>query len=119
MSHAGHHIIPIRTLVAVILALASLTVLTVLVAQVHLGALNVPIALLIAGIKASLVVAIFMGLKYDNRTNALVLAVGSIFVLVFLIFVLLDTRFRGDTSATESTSIMTSEAAGSTPAAAH
>jgi len=119
MSHAEHHIIPIKTLTAVILTLAALTVVTVLVAQLDLGPLNVPVALAIAGVKASLVVAIFMGLKYDTRTNALVLAVGSIFVLVFIVFVLLDTSFRGDTSATERDSIMTTEAAATPSAPAH
>jgi cytochrome c oxidase subunit 4 len=119
MSHADHHIIPIKTLTAVIVALAILTVLTVLVSQVHLGAFNVPIALLIAGVKASLVVAIFMGLKYDNKTNALVLALGFVFVLVFLVFTLLDTSFRGDTSATTKGTIMGTEQTTVPPPAAH
>jgi cytochrome c oxidase subunit IV len=100
MSHAEHHIIPVKTLTAVILTLGVLTILTVAVAQMDLGPMNVPLALLIAGIKASLVAAIFMGLKYDNKTNALILAIGLIMVVVFLVFVLLDTSFRGDTSAT-------------------
>jgi cytochrome c oxidase subunit 4 len=111
MSHAEHHIVPIKVLTAVILTLGFLTILTVAAAQIDMGALNVPVALLIAGIKASLVIAIFMGLKYDNKTNALVLAIGLIMVLVFLVFVLLDTSFRGDTSATEAGTIMQSEQA--------
>ena len=110
MSHAEHHIIPIKTLTIVILSLAALTILTVVTAQVDLGAFNVPLALFIAGIKASLVVGIFMGLKYDNKTNALVLGVGCIMVLVFLTFTLLDTTNRGDTSATEAGTIMGSAA---------
>ena len=109
MSHAEHHIVPIKTLTAVILALGVLTILTVATAQADLGSFNVPLAMLIAGVKASLVIAIFMGLKYDNKTNALVLGIGLVLVFVFMVFILLDTNFRGDTSATRSGTIMETE----------
>jgi len=111
MSHTEHHIVPIKTLTAVILTLGMLTIITIAAAQVDLGSFNVPLAMLIAGVKASLVIAIFMGLKYDNRTNALVLAIGLVLAFVFLVFTLLDTNFRGDTSATESGTIMEAEQA--------
>ncbi len=91
-----HHIIPIKTLTMVFGALVALTVITVLTAQVDLGVLNVPLALAIAGTKATLVVAIFMALYYDNRVNTVVFAVGAVFVVVFLSFTLLDTNYRGD-----------------------
>lgn len=117
MSQAEHHIVPIKTLTAVILTLAVLTVITIAAAQVNLGSFNVPLALLIAGVKASLVIAIFMGLKYDNPTNALVLAIGCVLVLVFLVLTLLDTSFRGDTSATVEGTIM--DSGQNTPAATH
>ena len=106
MAHAEHHITPIKTLVLVFAALVALTVITVLTAQVDLGAFNVPLALLIAGTKASLVVAIFMALKYDNKVNTLVFAVGTLFVIVFLVFTLFDTAFRGDLSNTTEGTIM-------------
>ncbi|TDI76597.1 MAG: oxidase [Bacteroidetes bacterium] len=109
MSQAEHHIVPIKTLTAVIAVLGVLTIVTVAAAQFDLGSFNVPIALLIATIKASFVISIFMGLKYGNKTNALILAVGLIMVVVFVTFILLDTEFRGDTSATESGTIMQSE----------
>lgn len=109
MSHAEHHIVPIKTLTAVILTLGMLTILTVAASQMDLGSFSVPVAMCIAGIKASLVIAIFMGLRYDNRTNALILAIGLVLAFVFLVFVLLDTNFRGDTSATQSGTIMETE----------
>ena len=109
MSHAEHHIVPIKTLTAVILTLGMLTILTVAASQMDLGSFNVPVAMCIAGIKASLVIAIFMGLRYDNGTNALILAIGRVLAFVFLVFVLLDTNFRGDTSATQSGTIMETE----------
>jgi len=102
----GHHIVPVKTLVAVFGVLVFLTVLTVVLAQFHFGALEVPIALGIAFTKAAFVVMIFMALKWDNRVNATILAVGSLFVLVFISFILLDTEFRGDLSNTTETTIM-------------
>lgn len=93
----SHHIIPVSVLAKVFGALIVLTVLTVITAEyVDLGPLNVPLALAIAGVKATLVVTFFMALRYDNRVNTMVFSVGSIFVVVFLVFTLLDTSYRGD-----------------------
>jgi cytochrome c oxidase subunit IV len=110
MAH-GHHISSTRTLATVFGGLVSLTILTVVTSRMELGALNVPLAMVIAGIKAMLVVGFFMALKYDNRVNALVFAVGALFVVVFLSLTLLDTAFRGDLPNTTKGTIMEQEAA--------
>lgn len=96
MAHAEHHITPQKTLIQVFVALIVLTVVTVFTSRIDLGAFNVPVALLIASVKASLVVLIFMALRHDNRVNAVIFGVGAVFVLVFLVFTLFDTAFRGD-----------------------
>lgn len=99
MAHAeshGHHIIPQSILFKVFGGLVVLTVLTVAVAQVDLGPLNIPVAIGLATLKASLVVMFFMALKYDKGVNALVFSVGSVFVVIFLVFTLFDTAYRGD-----------------------
>jgi cytochrome c oxidase subunit 4 len=54
------HIVPISTYLKVFAALVVLLVVTVAVAQVHLGILNTPIAMLIALAKAALIVLFFM-----------------------------------------------------------
>ena len=95
MARGSHHIIPVRTLAIVIGVLVALTVVTVVTAQFDLGALNVPLALAIAGTKALVVAAIFMGLKYDNPVNFVVITLGVIFAVVFLTITLSDTAFRG------------------------
>jgi len=100
-----HHVTPIKTLALVLAALMSLTVLTVAASRVHMGFLNVPIAVGIAMVKASLVVTFFMALKWDNKVNALVLMIGVIFVVVFLSFTLFDTAFRGDLDNVDSKTI--------------
>ncbi len=92
---ADHHIIPKHVLFKVFGGLIFLTVLTVAIAQVDLGFLNVPVALAIASCKAGLVVYFFMALKYDEGVNRLVFSMGTIFVVIFLLFTLLDTAFRG------------------------
>ncbi len=98
-TNGSHHIVPPIVYHRVFGALLVLTVLTVAVAQVHLGPLNVPVALAIALTKASLVAAFFMGLKYDSKVNLLVLAIGLVMVIVFLGFTLLDSAFRGGLTA--------------------
>lgn len=92
----GHHVTPKKTLLMTFGALIVLTIVTAVTAQIELGPMNVPLALLIAGSKAVLVALIFMGLKYDNPVNGLVFSLGIVFVTIFLTFTLFDTMFRGD-----------------------
>jgi len=107
MSHdSGHHIIPVKMLYAVIGILVFLTILTVALAQVELGVFEVPVALAIALTKAGFVVMIFMALKWDNKVNATILAVGVLCVMIFISFILIDTEFRGDLSNTTEGTIM-------------
>ena len=102
----GHHIVPVKMLATVFGALVFLTIFTVFTAQFDFGPLNVPLALAIALTKAGLVVTIFMALKWDNKVNATILAVGVLFVMVFISFILIDTEFRGDLSNTTEQTIM-------------
>ena len=85
-----HHIIPLSTYFKVFGALMVLTALTVLTAQVDLGGwINIIVAMVIATIKASLVLMFFMHLYYDNKTN-LIFFLGSIlFLVIFITFTLL------------------------------
>ena len=95
-SQHGHHIVPKKLLYKIFGILVVLTILTAVTAQVDLGSFNVPLALAIAGSKATLVVMFFMALKYDKPVNTLVFMLGAVFAGVFLIFTLFDTAFRGD-----------------------
>lgn len=98
---ATHHVIPVRVLATVFGVLIVLTVITVITARINLGGFNVPLALAIAASKAALVVSVFMALRYDNRVNALVFFIGSIFVVVFLVLTLSDTALRGALGITD------------------
>jgi len=109
MAYEGHHITPFKTLLHVFIALVILTLLTVFTSRIHLGILHIPMAIGIAIAKAALVVSIFMGLKWDNKINAVVLSVGVAFVMIFLAFTLFDTAFRGDLPSTVEGTIMEQE----------
>jgi cytochrome c oxidase subunit 4 len=90
------HISPAKFYVFILLILMTLTLLTVGVSYVHLGKLNLIVAIVIASIKASLVVLFFMHLKYDNKFNALVLIISLLFIGVFFAYTLNDTDHRAE-----------------------
>ena len=109
-AHGGHHIVPQKVLITVFASLIALTVLTVLTAKfVDIGAFNLPLALVIAGTKAMLVVVFFMALKYDSPINSLIRGIGVVCVTVFLIFTLFDTAYRGDLPNVDAQTISDSE----------
>ncbi|HJX73645.1 MAG TPA: cytochrome C oxidase subunit IV family protein [Candidatus Deferrimicrobiaceae bacterium] len=84
----------IRTYIVVWGALVVLTAVTVSVSYVHLGMMNVVVALLIASVKASLVALFFMHLRYESRL-VWGFALTPIFFLVLIIAgTLSDSLFR-------------------------
>ncbi len=111
-SHHGHYIAPVSLLLKVFGILIGLTALTVWTGTADWipPALHIPVALLIAGVKVYFVAAIFMGLKHDNKVNTLALALGFMFVLIFLTFTLIDVNNRGDLSNVDPLSMSTYEA---------
>jgi cytochrome c oxidase subunit 4 len=90
------HISPTGFYVFILAVLMALTLLTVGVSYIHLGKLNLVVAVVIASIKATLVVLFFMHLKYDNKFNALILIVSLLFIGVFFAYTLNDTEHRGE-----------------------
>ena len=81
-----HHISPISVYVGVLLILLLGTVITVAVAQVDFGSMNTVIAMLVATIKASFVLAFFMHLKYDNLMNRVIFGSGFFFLMLLIAF---------------------------------
>lgn len=99
------HVHPASTYYKVFGALVALTLITVAVAQVHLGEWNFFVAVLIATIKASLVAAFFMHLKDDNRFNVLIFIGSIIFMAVFFVYTMNDTEYRGQWDEAYGTSV--------------
>jgi len=87
--HAPHiHITPLWIYIAVFLALAAGTLLTWYASTLELGALNTPVALLIATTKAILVILFFMHAIHSTRLTWVVIIgsflwLGTLFVLTF------------------------------------
>lgn len=88
------HILPKWVYYGVLGALLFLTVITVLTAQVNLGPFNLPLAMVIALTKGTLVAAIFMHLWWDNKFNLLIFVTSLLFLSVFIIITMLDTEGR-------------------------
>lgn len=85
------HVTPARLLILVWLALMVLTVITVAATSIDLGSrLNLVIAMLIATVKAGLVVTYFMHLRWDRPFHTLVFLGSLLFVSLFISLTLLD-----------------------------
>lgn len=102
------HIASTQFYVGIFLALVALTVLTVGLSYIHLGAANLAVAIVIASMKAALVVTFFMHLKYDNRFNALIFVCSLLFIGVFFAYTINDTEHRGRIDATQGSTILPS-----------
>ena len=83
---------PLWLLAAVFSALILLTGLTVAVAQVDLGNLNLYLAMAIATLKSSLVVLFFMHLFWDRPFNSMIFIGCLMFVSLFIGITLTDQR---------------------------
>ena len=100
---SNHHFIPpLRYYLGTFIALLILTVVTVAVAQVDLGPLNIPIALAVASLKAALVLGFFMGLHWDNGSGKLFFISSVVAMLIFIVFTMTDIAYRGDINEIES-----------------
>jgi cytochrome c oxidase subunit 4 len=89
------HVVPIRVYVAVFSALMVLTILTVAAARMDFGAFNTPIALTIAIVKALLVIAYFMHVKYGSKLVWLTVAAGFFWMAHLFGGTLMDYSARG------------------------
>ncbi len=97
MSHHAKeeiHGIGYGILVLIWLGLVVLTGVTVVVSGVHLPALAVTVALLIAATKSSLVVNYFMHLKYESRIFKIILLMGIVTIAIFIGLTFFDVLFR-------------------------
>jgi len=95
-AHGGHdhddddgavhvHIGSNQSYVGIFLALIFLTFMTVKVSYYDFGSANIIIAMLIATMKASLVAAFFMHLRYDKLFNTLAFLGSFLFLAIFIL----------------------------------
>jgi cytochrome c oxidase subunit IV len=88
----SEHILPKRMYITVWAVLMALMVLTAILSRVPMGReLNTIIALIIASIKASLVLLFFMHLKYeDYKLSGVVFIAGFFWLMIFFGLTLTD-----------------------------
>ncbi|MEZ4451161.1 MAG: cytochrome C oxidase subunit IV family protein [Nannocystaceae bacterium] len=89
-----HHVSPVSLYIVILGALLVLTGLTFAVSYADLGAASLPVAMLVAFVKASLVVGYFMHLKYDDRYHLFCFLGTIIFVGIFFGFTIFDLNSR-------------------------
>jgi cytochrome c oxidase subunit 4 len=75
-------------------ALLALTAITVTAAGMHFGALSVTVALVIATIKAGIVLYLFMHLKYEDALFHRMLMIVIAALVIFIGLTFTDTLFR-------------------------
>ena len=88
------HIVSTKTFVSVWVALLALTAITVTVAKLDLGAFSTFTAIVIASIKACLVLWSFMHLKYETRLLKLLLLVPIVTLAVIIGLTFVDVLYR-------------------------
>jgi cytochrome c oxidase subunit 4 len=88
------HIVSYRANVLVWVSLVLLTGVTIFVAGVHLGQFGILVNILIASIKASLVIYIFMHLKYESWLLKIMLLFVVLTLTVIIVLTFLDILYR-------------------------
>jgi caa(3)-type oxidase subunit IV len=90
-AHGGHddhglaHTTPVSLLVGILAALMFLTIVTVAVTKIDLGSQgNLIVAMVIATIKAGLVVTFFMHLLWDKKFHLILFLTSVLFLILFM-----------------------------------
>jgi|SRR5579863_9884074 len=91
----SEHIVGKKQYAYVFAILMALTALTTWVGMLNLGRLNVVVALVIAVIKAMLVVLFFMHVYWTTKLNRLVVVAGIAWLVLLLWLTLTDFLSRG------------------------
>jgi cytochrome c oxidase subunit IV len=94
MENEKNHIVPYRTFLYVLALLIALTITSVAITQIYLGALTVALALLIAAVKSSFVLRIFMHLKFESRIFSYATIAVILILLSVIVITLLDYLYR-------------------------
>ena len=98
MSEHSEHIVSAKLYWLIWLILIIATVVTALVARIDLGPFNTVVALTIATAKASIVVLIFMHVKYTSEKMTKAILIAAVFWLLLLLTLSLtdySSRFAG------------------------
>lgn len=90
-------------------ALLVLTVITVWVSTLGLGPIAIYVAMFVAIIKAFMVCAYFMHLKWDSPFNRLVFISSIVFMAIFFVITATDLGYRGQINPETDTMVLRQE----------
>jgi cytochrome c oxidase subunit 4 len=91
----SEHIVPRKTYFLIFFALLVLTAVTTSVAFINLGNFNIVVALLIAGLKASLVILFFMHVKFSTKITKMFVIAGFFWLFIMMAITMTDYLTRG------------------------
>jgi cytochrome c oxidase subunit IV len=94
MEKIKHHISSFFASGVVLVILLTLTALTVLITGIHLGALTVAIALLIACVKGFVVLTQFMHLKHESFFIKLMVSLVFLLFAIVIVITFIDYGLR-------------------------
>lgn len=92
-----HHIVPDKVYFRIFGTLIVGTIVTVAASYVDLGSANMVVAMLIATVKALLVMLFFMGLRYDGKENNITIFSTFLFLAIFITLSSADLFYRVET----------------------
>jgi caa(3)-type oxidase subunit IV len=101
VGHAGlvmhkPHVCSAQTFGGILFALFILTFLTVAVSRFDFGSGNMLIAMLVASVKASLVISVFMHMLWDTTINKIMFLSSFLFLGLLFLFAFADLFARAD-----------------------
>ena len=94
MSEDKNHIVPYKDHLLVLFLLISLTVITVAVTSIELGPYNTAAAMVIASVKAVIVLLYFMHLKFDNKIYKIMTAIVLMIFTAVVLITFFDYLYR-------------------------
>ncbi len=94
MSEHKPHIVAYKDHLLVLFILIALTVLTVAITSIELGPYNTAAAMLIASVKASIVLLYFMHLKFDQKVYRIMVTIVLAIYAAVIVVTFFDYLYR-------------------------
>jgi len=94
MSEHKPHIVAYKDHILVLFILIALTVLTVAITSIELGPYNTAAAMLIASVKASIVLLYFMHLKFDQKVYRIMVGIVLAIYVAVIVVTFFDYLYR-------------------------
>lgn len=94
MEKEEEHIIPYSKYLIILVILIALTLTSVALTRIYLGAFTVFMALIIAMVKSSFVLRFFMHLKFESRMFTMLVVAVTLLLCAVITLTLLDYLFR-------------------------